>query len=124
MATLPTWAVYTVSFGTPVASFAGVLLGDLLLRRGARELDVWRRREETMRMLRWASEHAVSDDENEARLGVAALEALSTSELLQAPDDALLDAVLDAVLAGPVEAIEASGGEGVRVVEVDSAEHG
>jgi hypothetical protein len=54
--TLPTWARYVVGFGTPAAAFLGVLIGHVLLRRGANELDVWRRREETMRMLRWASD--------------------------------------------------------------------
>ena len=52
MTTLPTWAVYAVSLGTPLAAFIGGVLGHLILRKGANELDVWRRREETMRMLR------------------------------------------------------------------------
>ncbi|PWJ50710.1 hypothetical protein SAMN06264364_12286 [Quadrisphaera granulorum] len=119
MTSLPTWALYAVGIGTPILSFMAVLIGNLLLRRGATELDIWRRREETMRMLRWAAEQAVSTDDAKARLGVAALQALSTSELLQAPDDALLDAVLDAVLAGPVEQIEEAGEE-ADVVEVDT----
>ncbi len=60
MTTLPIWAVYAVSFGTLWSAFLGVLIGHWLLRKGANELDVWRRREETMRMLRWASEQATS----------------------------------------------------------------
>ena len=123
MTSLPTWALYAVSLGSPILAFVGVLVGHWLLRRGAKELDVWRRREETMRMLRWAAEQAVSTDEPKARLGVAALEALSTSELLQAPDDALLDAVLDAVLEGPVEQLEDAGGD-AEVVEVDTGADG
>ena len=46
-------------------------------------------------MLRWASEHAASTDDAKARMGLAALDALSDSELLQAPDQALVDAVID-----------------------------
>lgn len=86
MTTLPTWAVYSVSFGTPLAALLGVVLGHLFLRKGANELDVWRRREETMRMLRWASEQAASKDAAMARMGVAALAAVGNSELLQEPD--------------------------------------
>lgn len=74
-------------------------------------------------MLRWAAEQAVASDEAKARLGVAALAALSTSELLQAPDDALLDAVLDAVLEAPIEQIE-DAGDDADVVEVDTEVEG
>ncbi len=117
MTTLPLWAVYLVSIGTPVAAFVGVVLGHYLLRKGANELDVWRRREETMRLLRWASEQAASSESAKARMGVAALDALSTSELLQGPDQALVDAVIDSLIEEPVEEIEQSQGD-VNVIEV------
>ena len=123
MTTLPTWAVYAVSLGTPFAAFLGVVLGHVLVRKGANELDVWRRREETMRMLRWASEQAASADAATSRMGVAALAALSTSELLQQPDQELVDAVIDSLLEEPVEEIEQiehAGGD-VEVIEVDSS---
>jgi len=121
MTTLPTWAVYLVSFGTPIAAFVGVVLGHFLLRKGASELDVWRRREETMRMLRWASEQAASGDDARARMGVAALEALSLSELLQEADQNLVDAVIDSLIEEPLEEIEEAGGD-VEVVEIDAKE--
>ena len=120
--TLPTWALYAVGFGTPIAAFLGVI-GHVLLRRGANELDVWRRREETMRMLRWASEHAASTDDAEARMGLAALDALSESELLQLPGQILVDAVIDSLLEEPLEEIEEVGDD-VEVIEVDSAGDG
>ena len=120
MTTLPTWALFVVSFGTPLAALAGVVVGQVLLRRGANELDVWRRREETMRMLRWASEQAASPEIATSRMGVAALEALSTSELLQEPDQNLVDAVIDSLLEEPVDEIEEAVGE-VEVVEIDNA---
>lgn len=116
---LPTWAVYLVSFGTPVSAFVGVVVGHMLLRKGATELDVWRRREETMRMLRWASEQATSKDPARAQMGVAALEALSSSELLQQADQSLVDAVIDSLIEEPVEQIEETDGE-VEVIEVDN----
>ncbi len=40
MTELPLWAVYAVSFGAPLAAFAGVVVGHYLLRKGATELDV------------------------------------------------------------------------------------
>lgn len=119
MTTLSTWAVYLVTSGTPTAAFLGVVFGHILLRKGANELDVWRRREETLRMLRWASEQAASGDAAKARMGVAALEALSTSELLQEPDQDLVDAVIDSLIEEPVEEIEEVHGD-VEVIEVDS----
>jgi len=112
--------LYLVSFGTPIAAFIGVVVGHLLLRKGANELDVWRRREETMRMLRWASEQAASEDSARSRMGVAALDALSTSELLQEPDQNLVDVVVDSLIEAPVDEIEDAGDE-VDVVEIDNA---
>jgi len=108
--------VYTVSFGTPLAALLGVMLGQFLLRKGANELDVWRRREETMRMLRWASEQAAAEGTPRARMGVAALGALSTSELLQAPDLDLVNAVIDSLILSPAQEIEQAG-EYVDVIE-------
>ena len=72
-----------------------------------------------MRMLRWASELAASVNEPRSRMGVAALDALSTSELLQPPDPELVDAVIDSLLQEPVQAIEQAG-EDVEVIEVDT----
>jgi hypothetical protein len=73
-----------------------------------------------MRLLRWASEQATSENDAKARMGLAVLDALSESELLQAPDRALVDAVVDSVLRKSVEQIQVSGST-VEVVEVDSA---
>ncbi len=116
---MPTSAVYAVSFGTPALAFLGALIGHLLGRKASNELDVWRRREETMRMLRWASEQATSDEDPKARMGLAVLDALSDSELLQEPDQSLVDAVIDSELEAVIEEIESSEGD-VEVVEVDS----
>ena len=84
---------------TPALSFAGSWLGGWLDRRSARELDRWRRREETMRLVRWASELATDDDDRRAGVGVATMRALNLSEMLQPEDLALLAAVSGAVLA-------------------------
>lgn len=112
MATLPTWAVYAVSFGSPAAAFLGVVIGHLLSRRGAFELDRRARREESMRTLRWASELAVAGDGRSVRLGIAALDALSVSPWLQSEDQAFVDAVLDALLERGVRVYREAAGPG------------
>jgi hypothetical protein len=115
--------VWVISLGTPLLAFAGSLIGHLLLRRGATELDVWRRREETMRMLRWASEQAAAPEPTQARMGIAALDALSASELLQQPDQVLVDAVIDSLISDAVEEFEGAGGA-AEVFEIDNSKEG
>jgi hypothetical protein len=112
---VPLWLAVVVALGTPVLAFAGALLGQLLTRRGAKELDIRWRREETMRLLRWAAELAVDEDVGRGAVGVAALEALEVSALLQKDDQALISAVLDAVVEPVVDVYD----EGDLVQEVD-----
>lgn len=67
-----------------------------------------------MRLLRWASELAVSEDEREAALGVDQLIALADSDILGDSEKAFVDAALESALAEPVEEIaeiEAAGEE-------------
>lgn len=114
---LPTWAIYAVSFGAPLAAFVGVLIGHLLTRRGAHELDRRATREEAMRMLRWASELAASDDSGRATLRIAALDALSSSPWLHDEDQKLIDAVLDSLLVEDAQAYREA--TGAQVVEIE-----
>jgi hypothetical protein len=104
-----------LAFGTPVLAFVGVVLGQLLTRRGARELEFRSKREEVMRVLRWAAELAVSDDQAHSRLGVAELGALLESELLDEEEKDFVQAALTAVVRVPIEQIEQLG-ENVKVV--------
>ena len=115
---LPTWAAFAVAFGTPGSAFVGVLVGNVLTRRGAKELDRRARREEVMRNLRWASELAVSVDDRTARLGVAELNALALSDLLDDTAQGFIDAALDSVVKDPVEELEQAG-EDAEVVELE-----
>lgn len=93
-------------------------------RLAAAELDKWRHREETMRMLRWASESAASGDNTVlAGIGLAALDALGDSELLQAEDQVFIDKVLDAVLERPVARYHEIPGE-VEFVEEEGTGNG
>lgn len=84
---------------TPVLAFAGAVTGHWWARKGAVELDTWRRREETMRLVRWAVEQSAGDSDRAAAAGTAALEALVSSELLQEHDRVLVEGVIDALLA-------------------------
>ena len=61
---LPTWTLWLVAVGVPVASFASGLLGQWLGRKGAREQNTLGRRQETLTNVRWAAEMALSDDAN------------------------------------------------------------
>jgi hypothetical protein len=108
---LPTWAVYAVSLGSPVLAFFGVIAGHFLVRRGAQELEIRSKREETMRNLRWAAELAVSDEPRTAQLGVAELNALAESDLLDNSQLLFVDAALDAVIEEPEDAIEEATGD-------------
>ena len=117
MTSLPTWAVWVLSFGSPVLAFVGVIVGQAVSRRGARELEFRSKREEVMRVLRWAAELAVSDDQAHSRLGVAELGTLLRSELLDEEEKDFVQAALTAVVRVPVEQIEQLGDDVTVVAE-------
>ncbi|MGN6330973.1 MAG: hypothetical protein ACTHOD_04880 [Motilibacteraceae bacterium] len=83
------WLVIALS---PVLAFVGALTGAWLNRKGARELDEWRQREETMRIVRWAADKATGS-EREQDIAAAALSNLITSELLKDPDLQFVQAI-------------------------------
>jgi hypothetical protein len=116
---MPTPLAIAVAVATPLLAFGGVLLGNWWSRRGAIELDTWRRREETMRLLRWAADNAVGPGPRINLMGVAALEALRfDSELLQPMDYPLVDAVTEAVQGETLDN-EALDDDDTLVVETD-----
>lgn len=106
---LPLWAVFAVSFGSPTLAFLGVLVAQLVGRKGAKELETRSKREETMRNLRWAAELAVSDDAAKSELGVAQLIALGDSDLLDEGQQLFVDAALEAVVGDAAEEVDAAG---------------
>lgn len=67
-------------------------------RMASQELDISHRREESMRMIRWASEQVTSGNDLKARMGVGALNALSEGALLQPEDRGLMVAVVQAIV--------------------------
>ena len=85
-------AVFTL-VATPMLAFGGALLGHWLNRRSAVELNRWRKREETMRMLRWAAELATDEQAARSDIGIVALGALLESPLLDPADDSLVETV-------------------------------
>ncbi|HEY7144862.1 MAG TPA: hypothetical protein VH637_11485 [Streptosporangiaceae bacterium] len=115
MTSMPTWAVWALAFGTPVLAFAGGAIGQVITWQGTRDLEHRSKREEVMRVLRWAAELGIAAEEPRARLGRSELEALLDSELLDEEERDFVQAALEATLAGPVQQIERAG-ENVRAV--------
>jgi hypothetical protein len=98
---IPTWisvVAVIVTVLSPFLALGGVALGAYLTRKSDRELDTWRHREETMRMVRWAVEQILEGEEAGTDAGVVTLRSLMRSELLQ-PEDYDLVAALTASVA-------------------------
>lgn len=97
-AQVPLWVAVVIAVAAPVFSFLGVLLAQSFTRNSSERAERRLRREETMRMLRWAADLAASDVRPRAAVGIAALDALNESEVLDAEDQLLISGVLDAVV--------------------------
>jgi hypothetical protein len=124
---IPEWMTVVGVVATvcsPLLALGGVALGAYLTRKSDRELNVWRHREETMRMVRWAVEQIMDDDELGTDAGVVTLRSLMRSELLQ-PEDYDLVAQLTAAVAidrvGPTTYSELVDAD-TEVVEGDTAD--
>jgi hypothetical protein len=75
--------------------------------RATDQVEVWRQREESMRMLRWAVDNAVSFNSRVSNAGAITLEALRRNEnLVQVVDTQFFQEVADAVLRGSLPPIE------------------
>jgi hypothetical protein len=124
---IPHWMAVVGVIATvlsPFLALGGVALGAYLTRKSDRELDTWRHREETMRMVRWAVEQILEGEEAGTDAGVVTLRSLMRSELLQ-PEDYDLVAALTAAVAidrvGPAAYAEIAE-EDTEVVEGDKAD--
>jgi hypothetical protein len=82
---------------SPLLAFLGVLLGHRLTRTSARELDRWRKREETMRRLRWGTDIALGQEPTRSEVGIQVLGALADAPLLDDEDSELVGAITRAV---------------------------
>lgn len=81
-----------VALAGPLA-FLGAVAGHWVSRLTAREQERWRRREETMRLLRWGAEMAAKDDRYSYEIGSVSLDALVSSPLIDRDDVELVVAV-------------------------------
>jgi hypothetical protein len=112
---LPVWLVVVLTLVPALIAGGSAVLAAWLAgaRKAARQLDQWRRREETMRILRWAADKATSKADDERLLALAVLDALDSSKpaLLQPEDQGILDAVLDAMLSDATAVVEQYAGE-------------
>ena len=127
MSVIPTWISVigvVVTVLSPLLALGGVALGAYVTRKSDRELDTWRHREETMRMVRWSVEQILDGDEGGTDAGVVTLRSLMRSELLQ-PEDYDLVAALTAAVAidrvGPAAYADIAE-EDADVVEGDNAD--
>ena len=97
---IPTWiAVVGVIMAalSPLLVLGGVALGSYMVRKSDRELNTWRHREETMRMVRWAVEQILEGTDAGTDAGVVTLRSLMRSELLQPEDYELVAALTGSV---------------------------
>jgi hypothetical protein len=122
---LPLWLVVVLTVVPAlIAGGSAVVAGWLAgARKAAKQLDQWRRREETMRILRWAADKASSKEDDERLLALSVLDALDKSKpsMLQHEDQGILDAVLDTVLSDATAVVQEypddSGNYDVEVAE-------
>jgi len=103
---LPPWAVIAVTLGAALLTLLGVLVGQLITRRGLKELEGRSRREEVIRILRWAAELGVAETEGSRALGIAMLDGLQVSKLVDKEGSELVYAAWQAVVSKPVQEIE------------------
>ena len=89
-----------------ISIFVG-LVGPYWLRRTGKEarmtaveLDSWRKREETMRLVRWAAEQAFSDNPRQSMIGQGILDSVLGSTLLQREDRAFVESIFEILSAG------------------------
>ena len=128
MSVIPTWiAVVGVIMAalSPLLVLGGVALGSYMVRKSDRELNTWRHREETMRMVRWAVEQILEGTDAGTDAGVVTLRSLMRSELLQPEDYELVAALTGAVAidrVGPAAYADIADAD-IEVVEGDG-EHG
>lgn len=115
-ASLPGWLVALIAL-TPLLAFLGGLVGAWLTRKADKESDRRWRREESMRMLRWATELALAEDGERASAGWAVITALAGAKMLDADDLVFLDALTREDLAFELE--NAEEGTVVEIEDID-----
>ena len=120
--TTPLWALLLVGIGSPLLTSLVAAVAVVYTRKSAREsvaaetraaheLERRSRREELGRNIRWAAEQAVSSEESAARMGLAELDALGASSLIDEDGQALIDAALASIVKPVAEEYLGRGGD-------------
>jgi len=132
--TTPLWALLLIGIGSPLLTSLAAVLAVVYTRKSAREsvaadtlaaseLEQRSRREELGRNIRWAAERAASTEESAARMGIAELDALGASSLMDEDGQALIDAALASIVNPDAEEYLGRGGNvDVQVVPAAGAE--
>jgi hypothetical protein len=119
---LPTWAVWTLGFGTPVLAFAGGLVSQVVSRLADKALEKRSKREEALRTLRWAAELGVSRDEARVRLGRAELETLLGSDLLHEEEQDFVQTALEVTLEKSAEQLQQPDTQAIMPMDLATSE--
>lgn len=73
----------------------GVFISQYTNRKSSIENNIWNKREETYKNIRWACEQATDNNLNKNTIGLAMLSSLVNSELLQKEDLEIIENMLD-----------------------------
>jgi hypothetical protein len=95
---MSSWIRDALAASAPLLALAGVMIGHWMSRLTARELEARWRREETMRILRWAVDKVIDQDDTASRSGVIVLEALTDAELLHDADTGFLEQIIHGIM--------------------------
>ncbi len=120
---LPIWLIAVLTIVPALITGGAAVLTAWVAggRKAAGQLEHWRRREEAMRILRWAADKSTSDVDEERFLALSVLDAPDGSKpaMLQPEDQGILNAVLAAALDDTTAAVERySKQDGTYEVEV------
>lgn len=100
-------------------TFIGSFVALAVSRLRDRELETRSMREETLRNMRWAAELSASEKPRLATLGVAELEALLDSDLLEETEKVFVEAALGAVYEVAEEELDQLGDDAEAVLDTD-----
>lgn len=117
---MPDWLTVVIACATPGLAYLGVLTANRNTRAGAAETESRERRKQNIEVLFKAVEWSTSSHPRLAAAGVAVLERLEASGMLEAADQPMLDGAYEAVVADAYVALGET--PGATVVQAPSLE--
>jgi hypothetical protein len=105
---VPDWLAVLIACATPALAFLGALTANRHTRTNAVEAEGRERRRQNLDTLFKAIEWSSSANERLSAVGVAVLDALDSSGVLEKADQPLLDGAYLALVADPLEAYDAA----------------